>query len=68
MPPMAVKAPDRWTAHLRKHGPADPELRALLLELARHADADGRTGYTEHGRLVTLRLAPCRSCGLGMDS
>jgi hypothetical protein len=63
-----VTAPDRWVAHLRKHGPADPGVRTLLLELARYADADGRTGYTENGRLIPMRLAPCRECGLGLDS
>ncbi|MGI8657378.1 MAG: hypothetical protein ACR2K4_01235 [Candidatus Limnocylindria bacterium] len=41
----------------------------LLLALAPYADAHGNTGYRdEGGELVRVKLAPCRACGLGLDS
>ena len=58
-----------WAEHLRKHGPADPEVRAVLLALAPYADEHGHATYRdEHGELVRVRLAPCRTCGLGLDA
>lgn len=65
-PPVSV----RWTEHLRKHGPTDdPDMLELLLALAPYADAHGNTGYRdEGGELVRVKLAPCRACGLGLDS
>ncbi len=65
-PPVSVL----WAEHLRKHGPtADPDVLAVLLALAPHADARGNTAYVdEDGELVRVRPVPCRTCGLGLDA